>query len=77
MKRTIKLVKVLLLALVLSAFSATLMQGKPEYSKKEKAGCTTCHVKMGSKELNDVGKCYAKTATLKDCAASDKKAEKK
>lgn len=77
MKRTMERVKVLLLALVLSAFSATLMQGKPEYTKKEKTACTTCHVKTGSKELNDVGKCYGKTATLKDCAASDKKAEKK
>ena len=31
---------------------------KPEYSKKEKKPCTTCHVKAGSKDLNDEGKYY-------------------
>ncbi len=31
---------------------------KPEYSKKEKKGCTFCHVKQGSKDLNDAGKYY-------------------
>jgi hypothetical protein len=32
--------------------------GKPEYSKKEGKGCTTCHVTAGKKDLNDTGKCY-------------------
>ncbi len=32
--------------------------GKPEYAKKEKKGCVFCHVKMGSKELNNAGKYY-------------------
>jgi hypothetical protein len=31
---------------------------KMEYSKKEKKGCTFCHTKAGSKELNDAGKYY-------------------
>ncbi len=31
---------------------------KVEYSKKEKKGCTFCHVKAGSKDLNDAGKYY-------------------
>lgn len=31
---------------------------KPAYAKKENRPCITCHVKAGSKELNDVGKCY-------------------
>jgi len=31
---------------------------KPEYSKKEKKGCTFCHVTMGKPELNDAGKYY-------------------
>ncbi len=31
---------------------------KPDYAKKEKKGCTYCHVKAGQKDLNDVGKCY-------------------
>ena len=32
---------------------------KPEYTKKENKACTYCHVKAGSKELNDAGKYYA------------------
>ncbi|HML17577.1 MAG TPA: hypothetical protein VK419_11145 [Bryobacteraceae bacterium] len=32
---------------------------KPEYTKKEKKGCTYCHISNGSKELNDAGKYYA------------------
>jgi len=31
---------------------------KPDYSKKEKKGCTYCHVGAGKKELNDAGKYY-------------------
>ncbi len=37
---------------------------KMEYSKKEKTACTTCHVKNGSKELNETGKKYKETHTL-------------
>ncbi|HML17573.1 MAG TPA: hypothetical protein VK419_11125 [Bryobacteraceae bacterium] len=33
-------------------------QAKPDYSKKEKKGCTYCHVAAGKKELNDAGKYY-------------------
>ena len=36
----------------------TLATAKPEYSKKEGKNCAFCHVKMGSKELNDAGKYY-------------------
>lgn len=32
---------------------------KPDYTKKEKKGCTFCHVTQGKKDLNDTGKCYA------------------
>jgi hypothetical protein len=59
--------------LIISGFSATLMLGKAEYTKKERKPCITCHVKVGSKELNDVGKCYQKNHSLKDCKASDTK----
>lgn len=55
------------MGLILSGFGTTLMLGKAEYTKTEKKACTFCHVKAGSKELNDVGKCYAKSHTLKDC----------
>ncbi len=33
-------------------------QAKMEYSKKEKKGCTFCHVKAGSKDLNAAGTYY-------------------
>ena len=59
--------------LILSGFSATLMLGKAEYTKKEGKPCMTCHVKAGSKELNDVGKCYAKDHSLKNCQVPEKK----
>ncbi len=32
--------------------------GKAEYAKKEKKTCTYCHVKAGSKDLNEAGKYY-------------------
>lgn len=38
--------------------TSSLSFAKPEYSKKEKKPCTTCHVKAGSKDLNDAGKYY-------------------
>lgn len=49
------------------AISTSLSFGKVEYTKKEKKGCTVCHVKANSKELNDVGKCYEKNKSLQGC----------
>jgi hypothetical protein len=60
-------------ALIMFGFGVTLLLGKPEYTKKEGKACITCHVKNGSKELNDVGKCYAKSHSLKDCQVPAKK----
>lgn len=54
-------------ALAMSSLSSF---GTMEIAKKEKASCTTCHVKMGQKELNDVGKCYAKKKDLKACESA-------
>ena len=48
--------------------TASVSFGKPEYTKKEKKGCTTCHVKVKDKDLNDVGKCYEKKKDLAACA---------
>jgi hypothetical protein len=57
--------------------TATLMFGKAEYTKKEKKACTFCHVKAGSKDLNDVGKCYAKNKhSLEGCESKDKDKDK-
>jgi len=41
-------------------FTSTLSFAKPEYTKKEKTPCTTCHVTAKSKELNATGECYKK-----------------
>jgi len=38
--------------------NSTFSSAKPEYTKKEKKGCTFCHVSAKSKELNDAGKYY-------------------
>jgi hypothetical protein len=54
MKFVIPVCVLLLGALV----DSTVTYGKPEYTKKEKKACTYCHVKAGSKELNDAGKYY-------------------
>ncbi len=47
--------------------------GNMQIAKKEKASCTTCHVKVGAKELNAVGECYKKSKDLKKCEAKAKK----
>jgi cytochrome c553 len=55
---------------VSAVLAALALQAKPAFVPKAKeagitnATCTTCHVKAGSKELNDVGK-VAKD-TMKD-----------
>ena len=53
-----KLLKVLLAVGIFTGSLLTLATAKPEYAKKEGKNCVFCHVKMGSKELNDAGKYY-------------------
>ncbi|MCC7156337.1 MAG: hypothetical protein IT161_17295 [Bryobacterales bacterium] len=52
--------------------STGVVFGKPEYSKKEKKPCVTCHVTAKSKELNDVGKYYHEKKTLEGAPAPKK-----
>lgn len=76
--KTLKVMTALLIGGL--TLSATLMFGKAEYSKTEKKGCNFCHVdiKKAPKELNDVGKCYAKNDhSLKGCEEKVKAGEKK
>jgi hypothetical protein len=47
---------ILMTGLLISTTSLSF--AKPAYAKKEKKSCTFCHVKMGSKDLNDAGKYY-------------------
>ena len=49
-----------------------LSLAKPEYTKKEKKGCVTCHVAVAKKDLNDVGKCYETKKTLDTCEPKKK-----
>jgi hypothetical protein len=52
-------------ALAAGMIAATArLDAKPEYSKKEKTGCITCHVKAGSKELNEKGTYYKEHKAL-------------
>lgn len=53
--RYVKLLFVFVFTLIVVA---SFSLAKPEYSKKESKNCAYCHVKAGSKDLNDVGKCY-------------------
>ncbi len=53
-----KTLRAILAAAIVGGAFLTLAQAKPEYAKKEGKSCTYCHVKMGSKELNDAGKYY-------------------
>jgi len=73
MNGVLRAMQVVLGALLLAAFTAVVTHSKPEYTKKEKTACTTCHIKNGSKELNDVGKCYEKKKSLEACKAQEKK----
>ncbi|HZO99149.1 MAG TPA: hypothetical protein VFD30_02535 [Terriglobia bacterium] len=53
-----KLFRGLFAVAIISGTMLTLATAKPEYAKKEGKPCTFCHVKAGSKELNDAGKYY-------------------
>lgn len=53
-----RLLKILFAVSILSGVLLSVATAKPEYAKKEGKPCTFCHVKMGSKELNDAGKYY-------------------
>ncbi len=70
--------KILKVAVFCAALGVTISLGSlssfgnMEIAKKEKVACTTCHVKMGQKDLNAVGKCYAKKKSLKACEAEKK-----
>lgn len=70
MKKKIPMLMWGLVLMIVIALSTSVSFGKPEYTKKEKKGCQTCHVdaKKKAKELNDVGKCYHDKKDLKECA---------
>ena len=57
---------IILSAAIVAAFLAggRHLDAKPEYSKKEKTACVTCHVKNGAKELNEKGTYYKTNKAL-------------
>jgi hypothetical protein len=67
MEKALRFLLLGFLGVLLSIAAASVLSGKPEYTKKENTPCTTCHTRAGAKELNDVGKCYAEKHALKDC----------
>jgi cytochrome c553 len=62
MHRSSILVLTAALALALPAMAKPAYVAKAKAAGIANASCTTCHVKMGSKDLNDVGK-VAKSTT--------------
>ena len=62
--KTLKLLLPAGIALVGLVVGSSVSYGKPEFTKKEKKACTTCHVKSGAKELNETGKYYQEHKTL-------------
>lgn len=68
-----KLVKVLFLLCATVLLSISMLYAKAEYTKKEGKPCAYCHIKAGSKDLNDVGKCYEKAHKLDNCKPSESK----
>jgi hypothetical protein len=48
----------------------TTSQAKPEYTRKENKPCTFCHVKAGTKDLNDSGKYYKENKKVKNLKAA-------
>ncbi|HEY4684293.1 MAG TPA: hypothetical protein VIH17_13725 [Candidatus Acidoferrales bacterium] len=68
-----RLIKAAVAIVIIGVWGISLSHAKPEYSKKESKACTYCHIKMGTKELNDAGKCYAKhNHSLEGCKAEAK-----
>ena len=65
-----KLFRVLVGLAILSGSMISVSNALPKYATKEGKKCVYCHVKMGSKDLNDTGKCYkANDHSLAKCKA--------
>lgn len=62
--RTLRFVLPASIALTALLLSTVTIQAKPEFSKKEKKGCTFCHIANGKKELNPAGDYYKEKHTL-------------
>jgi len=53
------------------------LQATKKFADETKQKCVYCHTKMGSKELNDTGKCYkANNHSLDKCKAPTASLEK-
>ena len=77
--RTFKIVIPLTILLGGFLFGTSSLLGTPEYAKKEKKACTSCHAKVVgdkaemAKNLNATGTCYKDNEhSLAKCAATKK-----
>lgn len=69
-----KILRLLFAIAMLGLSLLPLARAKPEYSKTTGKKCDYCHVKTGSKDLNDTGKCYAeKKHSLEGCPVPETK----
>lgn len=68
-----RLAQMLLALLLVLLWAGAAAYAKPDFAKKEKKTCTFCHVRAGSKELNDAGKFYKAKGTLDGYKSSEKK----
>jgi hypothetical protein len=76
--RTIKVIFPVGVLLAGIAVSTSSMYATPDFAKKEKKSCTTCHATSGGKKeemaknLNAVGTCYKDDHSLAKCAPQKK-----
>jgi hypothetical protein len=64
MRRVVKFALPAMIVSVGILITSGVSFAKPEYTKKEKKGCTYCHTSAKSKDLNDAGKYYQEHKTL-------------
>jgi hypothetical protein len=67
--RIVKVALPILVGVTGLLLTSVTSSAKPEFGKKENKACTFCHVKMGSKDLNDAGKYYKEHKSLDGYAA--------
>lgn len=71
--RNLKLSVVFALLAAGLGLAASVSFGTTDFAKKEHKACTFCHTKLGSKELNDMGKCYQTNKhSLEGCESKEK-----
>jgi hypothetical protein len=63
--------KRILIGFAITGLFATVASATPAIGKKETKECITCHVKKGTKDLNNTGKYYKEKKTLDGAPAPE------